>query len=76
MRSTERLETCKGGFAVTPGTPYTPARALWIGGTGDVTVAFPDGGSATFFNVTGLLPVESKEVLAAGTTATNITAML
>lgn len=70
------LESGKGGVLVTPGTPFPKARALWVGGTGDVNVRFPEGGSAVFTNVSGLLPVEAVEVVASGTTATNITAIL
>lgn len=67
------LETGKGGQVVTPGTPYPRARALWIGGEGDVVVEFPGGQTATYTNVAGLLPVETVQVIASGTTATNIT---
>lgn len=67
------LETGRGGRAVTPGTPYPVARALWIGGAGDVVVEFVGGQTATYTNVAGLLPVETIQVIASGTTATSIT---
>jgi hypothetical protein len=72
---TDNLESGKGGKAVTNDTPFPKARGLWVGGTGDVVVRFPDESTATFYNVTGFLPVEAIEVLGAST-ATNITAIL
>lgn len=71
--STFNIETGRGGEPVTVDTPYSKARALWVGGSGDVHVRFADGGDAIYSGVSGLLPVESVEVIGAGTTATLIT---
>ena len=70
------LETAKGGQAVTPGTPFPRARALWVGGQGNVNVRFTDGGTAVYTAVQGLLPVDCVEVLVSGTTASNITTLV
>lgn len=53
------------------------ARALYVGGAGDVAVETPDGTTATFTAVpTGtILPVQAKKVLSTGTTATAIVAL-
>ena len=66
----------RGGRAVVLGTPFPMARALWVGTTGNVNVRFADGGTAIFHNVQGRLDVECVEVLAASTTASNITTMV
>lgn len=69
------LQTGKGGAEVTPGVELKKARCLWVGTSGDVNVRFPEGGSAVFTNVVGMLPVDAVEVLASGTTASDITAI-
>ena len=71
--NTDAIETGKFGRAVTPGTPYPAARALWVGAEGNVNVRFSDGGTAIYQTVKGLLPVETVEVIAASTTASAIT---
>lgn len=52
------------------------ARALWIGGAGDVSVV-PAGqhSPVTIKNVSGVLPVSVKQVRTTGTTATDIVAL-
>lgn len=57
------------------------ANALYIGGGGDVAVLAEndaDGASVVFKNVPagGILPVQTRRVLATGTTASNIIAIL
>jgi len=65
-------------FAVTPSdsaTFPTACRALWIGGAGNVAVlALADSDAVTFSAVPAgtLLPIVAQQVLAAGTTATDI----
>lgn len=76
MAGTFQLETAKGGVEVTIGTPFPRARGLWVGSAGDVNVRFSNGGSAVYFNVQGQLNVECVEVLASGTTASNITTLV
>lgn len=52
-----------------------PARGLYIGGTGNVSVEKIDGGTQIFAAVpVGILSVQCKRVNATGTTATNIVA--
>jgi len=61
--------------AVTPGATELPfaTRALYIGETGDITVTMAGGGSVTFANVTGMIPIRVTHVTAA--TATGIVAV-
>lgn len=51
------------------------ARALWVGGLGDVSVVTVGGDTVTFAAVSGLLPVRVKRVRTTGTTATGIVAV-
>lgn len=51
------------------------ARALWVGGLGNVAVVTVGGDTVTFTGVSGLLPVRVKRVLETGTTATGIVAV-
>jgi len=66
------------GRAVTPSdTTVLNCRALYIGGAGNLSLVFEDGGSAV--TVTGVLagqvyPFRANKVMAA-TTATNIVAL-
>lgn len=71
--NTDAIESGKFGRAVTPGTPYPVARALWVGTEGNVNVRFRDGGTTIYQAVKGLLPVETVEVLSVSTTASGIT---
>jgi hypothetical protein len=66
-------------FAVTPSdTVARPARALYVGTGGNVSVVMAGGQTVTFANVPAgmLLPIEVGRVLATGTTASNIVALL
>jgi hypothetical protein len=70
----------KNAAAVTPNdnTDLTnQARALYIGGTGNLVITPPIGGNVTFVAVPvgTLLPIQANRVLATGTTATNIVAL-
>ena len=59
-------------------TSLTPrARALWIGGAGNVSVEFDNGSSATIENIPDgtLLPVRVTRVNETGTSATSILAL-
>jgi hypothetical protein len=65
--------------AVTPSdvTNLTnPARGLWVGGTGAVSVEMYGGGTAVFSGIPAgtLLPVQCTRVNATGTTASLIVA--
>jgi hypothetical protein len=61
---------------VTPDTPYLEARAIYVGGDGNLTVTV-DGVDVLFSNMIGgtILPVRSTEVIGSGTTATNLVAL-
>lgn len=51
-------------------------RALYIGGTGDVSLITPLGNTVTFVGVeVGIFPVGCTHVRATATTATNIVAL-
>ena len=68
-------------IAVTPSdsTNLTKlARALYIGGTGNVALHTPNGGPVTFTNTQAgtVLPVQVVRVDSTGTTATNIVALV
>jgi len=69
-----------GAAAVTPNTstdlPRAPARALYVGGAGNLEVDTAEGQTVTFTGVTAgsILPVSVKRVRATST-ATNIVAL-
>lgn len=51
------------------------ARALWVGGPGDVVAITAGGDQVTFAGAGGMLPVRVNRVLATGTTASAIVAL-
>lgn len=56
----------------------TVAKALYVGGAGDVAVTHPDGSSGTFSSVPAgtILPVQVVSVQSSGTTASNIRGLI
>jgi hypothetical protein len=73
----DQTSPAKYAAAVTPndGTDLAvPARALYVGGTGDLKVDTAGGDTVTFSGVTAgsFIPVMVSRVYATGTTATNI----
>lgn len=75
------IHTATGAVAVTPNDSTVlqdGVRALWVGGTGDVAVQTHGGQSVIFSGVVGgcIIPVQVTKVLATGTTATAILALL
>lgn len=52
-------------------------RALYVGGAGDVVLVTPDGVAVTYSSVPAgsLLPVQTRRVNSASTTATNMVAI-
>ncbi len=66
---------------VTPSDTYAikggPARALYVGGTGDVVAINENGVAVTFVGVPAgaVLPIVTSRVNATNTTATNIIAL-
>jgi hypothetical protein len=77
MLSTDQIAA--EAAAVTPNdSTQIRARALYVGGAGNVSVVMAGGQTVTFANVPAgaLLPIEVAVVRATGTTATNIIALL
>lgn len=70
---------CDHAVAVTKSdsTILTPTQALFVGGAGNVAVVTVGGETVTFTGVIAgsILPVRVVQVLATGTTATNIAAI-
>ncbi len=67
-----------GGQAVVPYTPFEYlSRALYCGGSGHIVVCTERGDTLTFRGVPegAILPIRNSEVVAAGTTATNLLAL-
>lgn len=80
MASPIEAVTPRDGFAVTPSDTAVfrkMASALYVGGTGDVTVRTEAGTSLLFSAVPvgAILPVRCDKVMATGTTATLIVAL-
>lgn len=69
----------RNAAAVTPADGEnlaTPAKALWVGAFGDVSVDTVGGQTAVVFKgCAGVLPVAVVRVRATGTTATDIVAL-
>ena len=76
-------DPASGVFAITPndstifdgeGSNKPPARSVYVGGAGNVSITAMDDTTATFTNVPPgvILPIHVKQVKATGTTATNI----
>jgi len=78
--SHDDLAPKQGGVAVTPNntTPLPePSKALWVGGTGNLTVTMLNGEDVTFTAVPAgeWLDIAVTHVKATGTNATNIVAL-
>lgn len=70
-----RSDPAYGAFAITPSdSTVFEARSLYIGVSGDVAVRTPGRTATVIFKSVpiGVLPVRATQVLATGTTATNI----
>lgn len=74
------LQPAVSFFAVTPSDTVnlsSPARALYIGVSGDVVAINPKGVAVTFTAApVGILPIYTTRVNSTGTSATNIVALL
>lgn len=67
-----------GGVAITPSDTvgYNPASAIWVGGAGVVALVSESGAVTNYTCVAGtILPVRSKRVNSANTTATLLVAL-
>jgi len=77
MSTSDLSRPAAGIVAITPSdtTILAPGvRSLWVGTTGDVAVVCADGSTGTIPSATGLVPVQAKQVLLTGTTASGIVA--
>lgn len=79
MRDTDTRPAANAA-AVTPSDSDDLAygcRSLFVGGSGDVAVVFPNGEPVMFTGVLAgtVLPVQARRVNATGTTAANIVAL-
>lgn len=77
-RSADSTSPAHGAFPVTPSdVGFIPVcRALYIGGTGNLTVRMADDHTVLFTAVpVGIFPIQVDQVQATGTTATNIVAL-
>ncbi len=71
----------QNAFAVTPSDSVdltSPARALYIGGGGNLKINDSGSGTVIFYNVAAgsILPVMARRVYSTDTTATNIVALI
>jgi hypothetical protein len=68
-----------GAIAVTPSdsTTFPVTRALYVGGTGNITVRMADGQDTVLFTAVpvGIFPIQVDKVYSTGTGATAILAL-
>ena len=81
LQTTDVDDPAKDAFAVTPdnATFFTQAaRALYVGGTGDITLVTAAGTAVQFVGVPAgvILPVRCSRVNSTGTTATSIVGLV
>lgn len=77
-RTANATVAAHGAFPVTPddGTFIPITRAIYVGGTGNINVRMADEQIVLFTAVpVGIFPIQVDQVLATGTTATNIVAL-
>jgi len=79
-RTADATVSAHSALAVTPSdsTVLPTTRGLWVGVAGNVAVTMADdGNNITFVGVLAgsILPIQVTQVLATGTTATNIIAL-
>ena len=69
-------KTAEQAVVIVNGTSYNLARAIYVGVAGDI-VATVKGTNITFKNAVAgsTLPVETTQVVASGTTATDLVAL-
>jgi hypothetical protein len=71
----DRAGIASDAFAITPSDATTQrANAVWVGAAGNVAIKTEDGTTLTFVGAQAgsILPVRTMQVLATGTTATNL----
>lgn len=80
MANIMATEPARDAAAVTPSdsAQISPvARALYVGGSGDIKLVTEEGTTVTFQDIVAgsILPVKATKVFATDTTATNIVAL-
>lgn len=75
-------DPAKGAVAVTldadlHNTGRGPVRAVYVGGTGNVSANMSDGSTATFVGVQAgsVLPISVRQINSSGTSATSLVAL-
>jgi hypothetical protein len=71
----DRNGIASDAFAITPSDASTQrAQAVYVGGAGNVAIKTEDGTTLTFVGAQAgtILPVKTLQILATGTTATNL----
>lgn len=79
--SSSNLSVGQSAFTITPSNTVNfarRARAVYVGGSGNVVAVFADGAAITFTSVVAgsLLPVEVVRINATGTTATGLVGLV
>ena len=79
--SSSSTYTARGLVVITPsntGSLSTPARALYVGGAGAISIQPLEGAAGTLVGVPAgaLLPISVTRVNVTGTTATNLVGLL
>ena len=74
--STSQLLPATEAVAITPGTPYAKARAIYVGVTGNIVLTV-NGSNITFTGAVAgsVIPIYSTNVVVSGTTATDMVAL-
>ena len=80
IASLAMMKPSTDAFDVTPGSSALtrPARALYVGGAGDVEITTPSGTTVVFHSVAAgtFMPVQATHVIDTNTTATDIVALV
>jgi len=77
-RTANATVSAHGAESVTPSdsTVFPICRAVYVGGTGNLSVRMADGQTVVFNSVAvGIFPIQVDQVLSTNTTATNIIAL-
>lgn len=80
MAAEVQPSTGEGAFAITPSDTANfavPARAIWVGGAGNVAAVLPNGTAVTFVGAAAgsIIPVSCIRVNSTNTTATSLVAL-
>jgi len=81
FESTSLTSPARGAFTITPANDTDlsePTRAIYVGGTGHISVTMFSGDEVVFNSVQAgsFLPIRVKRVKSTGTTATNLIGVL